>query len=382
MDDRLRVSDADRDGAAALLRDHFAAGRLTAQELEERLAVTLAAATAGDLRRVLADLPRTAPAPGQACPGPAQAGQLARGYRRLLGCYPAWYRRVHEEEMLAVLMTGAPPGRRRPSIAEATDLLWGALRIRCQPSRTGSEPAWRDALAAASVIVPLILVVTVAVNEAQTLLFMPVPGAAHEFRRWALHIMSTPLAMGALVPLALRMRRVAGLTGAGLLIFLVSSRAGNSAPMADAFWFLAVGLQTAALAASAGPRRGLQILTWKRTAVVVIATLLVCTGFADVVGPASAAVRFIVLTVTGAGVALTSSRGRWLLLLLAIPAWPLFLSGNSPFPSFAWGLDLRPSTAALIIACYLPPAAVAVLAATAARRASTHSPKPLGPPDV
>ena len=63
-----------------------------------------------------------------------RAAALVRGYRRLLACYPAWYRRIHEDEMLAVLMADAPPEKCRPGITEAADLLMGALRIRCQPS--------------------------------------------------------------------------------------------------------------------------------------------------------------------------------------------------------------------------------------------------------
>jgi hypothetical protein len=63
MDDRFRTSDADRDRVAALLRDHFAEGRLTREELDERLTATLSATTFGDLRRVLADLPGPAPVP-------------------------------------------------------------------------------------------------------------------------------------------------------------------------------------------------------------------------------------------------------------------------------------------------------------------------------
>ena len=50
------VSDADRERAAASLGDHFAA-RLTRTELDERLATALSARTAGDLRRLMADLP-------------------------------------------------------------------------------------------------------------------------------------------------------------------------------------------------------------------------------------------------------------------------------------------------------------------------------------
>jgi DNA-binding PadR family transcriptional regulator len=51
------VSDADRDLAIARLREHFAVGRLTHPELDERLAAALTAQTAADLRGLLADLP-------------------------------------------------------------------------------------------------------------------------------------------------------------------------------------------------------------------------------------------------------------------------------------------------------------------------------------
>ena len=75
-DDRIRVSDADRDRAAARLREHFAAGRLSPDELDERIAAALTAKTAGDVRRVMAGLPDPVPAPPQArqpppwAPGP------------------------------------------------------------------------------------------------------------------------------------------------------------------------------------------------------------------------------------------------------------------------------------------------------------------------
>jgi len=51
------VSDADRDLAAARLREHFAVGRLTPAELDERLTAALTAQTPGELRGLLADLP-------------------------------------------------------------------------------------------------------------------------------------------------------------------------------------------------------------------------------------------------------------------------------------------------------------------------------------
>jgi len=78
IDDRMRTSDADRERVTARLRDHFAEGRLTREELDERVAAALNARTFGDLRTVMADLPEPAPVPRQArtlpraaAPGPA-----------------------------------------------------------------------------------------------------------------------------------------------------------------------------------------------------------------------------------------------------------------------------------------------------------------------
>lgn len=70
MDDRIRVSDADRDRITARLREHFAEGRLTSDELDERISATLNAKTFGDLRRVTADLPEPAHVPPRAAPQP------------------------------------------------------------------------------------------------------------------------------------------------------------------------------------------------------------------------------------------------------------------------------------------------------------------------
>jgi Domain of unknown function (DUF1707) len=56
-DPRMRASDADRDRTAAYLREHLAAGRLTAEEFSERLDQAYEAKTLGELDQVLADLP-------------------------------------------------------------------------------------------------------------------------------------------------------------------------------------------------------------------------------------------------------------------------------------------------------------------------------------
>ncbi|MDQ2814327.1 MAG: DUF1707 domain-containing protein [Actinomycetota bacterium] len=57
----MRVGDADRDVTAAQLREHYADGRLTLDELNERLDQTFAAKTKADLNTVLRDLPHAVP---------------------------------------------------------------------------------------------------------------------------------------------------------------------------------------------------------------------------------------------------------------------------------------------------------------------------------
>jgi hypothetical protein len=82
MDDRIRVSDADRDRVTARLREHFAEGRLTPDELDERISAALNAKTFGDLRPVMADLPEPVPAPLRAGPNPQGAGPFWMARRR------------------------------------------------------------------------------------------------------------------------------------------------------------------------------------------------------------------------------------------------------------------------------------------------------------
>jgi len=80
MDDRIRASDVDREHATARLREHFAAGRLTSGELDERISAALNATTYGELRQLMADLPEPAPAAPRAAqrPYPAAPPWMAR----------------------------------------------------------------------------------------------------------------------------------------------------------------------------------------------------------------------------------------------------------------------------------------------------------------
>jgi hypothetical protein len=82
----MRVGDAERDAAANELREHFASGRLTQDELNERLDRTFAAKTRGDLSGLFSDLPSpsawqeaSAGGPGGLAGGPFGArAQLGR----------------------------------------------------------------------------------------------------------------------------------------------------------------------------------------------------------------------------------------------------------------------------------------------------------------
>jgi len=57
----LRIGHAEREAAAASLREHYAQGRLTLEEFNERLDATFKAVTQRELNRITEDLPHAAP---------------------------------------------------------------------------------------------------------------------------------------------------------------------------------------------------------------------------------------------------------------------------------------------------------------------------------
>jgi len=98
MDERipapeLRASDADRERAADELREHYAAGRLTAEEFQERLDAAYAARTTADLARQLRDLPAQAPPaprPSRRAALGGLAEQAAMSLAVFLVCVAVW----------------------------------------------------------------------------------------------------------------------------------------------------------------------------------------------------------------------------------------------------------------------------------------------------
>jgi hypothetical protein len=71
---------------------------------------------------------------------------LERAYRRLLAWYPREFRRESGQEFLGVLMACAPPGQRRPGLAEAADLIRNGLWMRLRPSVPRSARTVRAAV--------------------------------------------------------------------------------------------------------------------------------------------------------------------------------------------------------------------------------------------
>jgi hypothetical protein len=118
----MRVSDAEREAAAAELREHFASGRLNQDELDDRLTAVFAAKTRADLNAPFTDLPSSghgwasasAPGAGQAYgsfgPGAQGPGPGASD------AYSDWQRRGNAWQ--------ASAGRSIGRIATASVLLW------------------------------------------------------------------------------------------------------------------------------------------------------------------------------------------------------------------------------------------------------------------
>jgi hypothetical protein len=81
----VRIGDAERDHAIASLGEHFAAGRLTQEEFDERVEVALKARFEADLEPLFADLPRPEPTPYEPY-GPV--GQRRPGWPALMWLMP------------------------------------------------------------------------------------------------------------------------------------------------------------------------------------------------------------------------------------------------------------------------------------------------------
>jgi hypothetical protein len=85
LDAQVRIGDAERERAVSALGEHYVAGRLTKDELDERADTAWAARTSGDLAPLFADLPAL---PTPAPPRPAR--RHPRRDARWLGARLSW----------------------------------------------------------------------------------------------------------------------------------------------------------------------------------------------------------------------------------------------------------------------------------------------------
>jgi hypothetical protein len=296
-------------------------------------------------------------------------------YRRLLLMYPAEHRRKHQDEMLGVLMTGAHAGQRRPGLIDTANLTWGALLIRLRPARPGTWwPLWRDALAVVSVLLPLAFLASAIVSVIPALTVRPETHTA-----FVAFLQEMLVSAGAWVILTtlilLRLRRIAILATAGLLIWYLVATAG--AP----YWVgigpgaiqisVVLGLELAALLASAGPRQGMPLMTWRYYALAVLVPAVVDCVLDWVWPPHPLLADATVITVTAitlAGMAVATPRSRRVALALSIPAYYLVVRilvfpsiSGPPDNETGWEGPLRVSLTVLPFAVLMCAALVVVL---------------------
>ena len=98
----VRIGDAERDRAISTLSDHFAAGRLSREELDERVDQAMQARFDADLRPLFADLPHPEP-PAAVRPAPAYPPALAMAFATLFWLIPL----LLILGLIAAVLTGA-----------------------------------------------------------------------------------------------------------------------------------------------------------------------------------------------------------------------------------------------------------------------------------
>lgn len=99
----MRISDSDRDQISGVLGQHAAEGRLTMDELDQRLGVLYAAQTRAQAAAVVADLP-----PLVAVPAPHHHLQVEDEQEDATPALPGWLTFDHQVDSAPVKMTEGP----------------------------------------------------------------------------------------------------------------------------------------------------------------------------------------------------------------------------------------------------------------------------------
>jgi hypothetical protein len=320
------------------------------------------------------------PSPGSRGQLPANAratndsgsANLERRYRRLLAWYPAEYRSIYGEEMLGVLMASASVrGSSRPGAAETLNLIGSALRTRLRSIGSGTDPAWRDALAVYSLVAPVL--VTAAIYQAPWFLRFLLWGQGglrggidpltvlHIYQLhlpfrllgWIMYVITMVTPLAPVILSLLRLRRTAILVAAVVLTWTsIQASLGWQIRASNTAAFLALlAVELAALIASDGPRRGLRLLTWKGLLMAApLLALAVTAGLEEsgAFGVMHLSRYVVVLAIIGTAATLASAKARRLLLLFAIGVSP-FVILVRPYETSAAVMYLAPAVLSLVV---------------------------------
>ncbi|HEX2312406.1 MAG TPA: hypothetical protein VHJ17_01645 [Thermomonospora sp.] len=246
---------------------------------------------------------------------------LQHRYSRLLRWYPADHRRVHEDEMLGVLLASAQPGQERPTPRERLDLVGGALAIRLRRALSSAADGWSDALAVTGVLAALLL-------AAQT-----VAGLAVGLGLWGVAVSDgfaygyTVIAVATALCAVRGARRgavvCASLYATGTVVDLIlNARVDALLPLPNIILAnLLLPVLFAGLLLGEGPRRGMELIRTRRA--LVLGLVLTGTLFVDqdpgMSWNTGLGVEGLTVFAVLAGLAMARPTGRRAALLLALP---------------------------------------------------------------
>ncbi|MEQ4722929.1 hypothetical protein [Nonomuraea sp. B19D2] len=272
---------------------------------------------------------------------------LEARYRRLLATYPRDHRARHEEEMIGVLLAGARPGQTRPHLADAADLLWGALRVHGRRAfGPVSAPAWRAGLALAVALWPfLMLTGALATGLLQAAEAVGNAGAAAMERPiWILYL-AEPIVIAALPVLAVVLAR-RWIAVLALVAFMLYQADHPRLLDLDTLLFpnhgpvLLAQLATVAIAFTPAAYRAITViprrafLLWGPLAVTGLTASKAIVRWVDVIAHHDIVtwkpVPWLVVVGLAAGYACRSAVGRRAALLLFVPAAALGDLGDLP----------------------------------------------------
>lgn len=357
-----------------------------------------------------------------------ESAGLEREYRRLLAAYPQSFRREQGEEVLAVLMAGARD-QRRPSLAEAIDVIRSGLGMRLRRAWSVPDQRWADALLVVSAAAPL-LVVVAGLLEVAVPYPLPPPNRNPFLFGWSrfqgpvprelgglslLHVPGFDIAIGGQVILAvvvlLGLRRIglAVVAAAAAVFWLAAARVtwiGHGIP--EPMWVLgaaAFPLEAVALIAAPGGRRVRWAPRWREGIVLLLVAVAVqlLTLLSDATslfartgvllhatshssswkslpqpGIAGYVAAILVLTAAAAGLALTLKISRYFLLLVVLcyPVVAQLVAASVRYAGELMGLPTNAHLAEL----YLPPllllAGIMIVACTGQRLRAVRQPGP------